>query len=42
MFLLLILAAAARTELGQEILIDLYKKYIATSPRPYTRKDYNR
>jgi len=28
------------TKLGQEILIDLYKRYIQTTP--YTRKDYNR
>lgn len=41
MFLRLILAAAM-SKLGQEILIDLYQKYIATSPRPYTRKDYRR
>lgn len=30
------------TKLGQEILIDLYKKYIATSRVNYSRKDYNR
>lgn len=35
-----LILAAAMSKLGQEILIDLYKKYI--TPRPYTRKDYNR
>lgn len=37
-----LILAAAMSKLGQEILIDLYKKYIATTPRPYTRKDYTR
>lgn len=37
-----LLLAAALSPLGREILIDLYKKYVCTTPRPYTRKDYNR
>ncbi|QBZ73465.1 hypothetical protein SEA_PHERRYCRUZ_38 [Streptomyces phage PherryCruz] len=41
MFVRLLLAAAL-SPLGREILIDLYKKYVSTTPRPYTRKDYNR
>jgi hypothetical protein len=41
MFLRLLLAAAM-SPLGREILIDLYKKYVATTPRTYSRKDYNR
>lgn len=38
--LLRLILAAAMSKLGQEILIDLYKRYIKTSP--YSRKDYNR
>lgn len=42
----LILAFFVKTELGQEILVDLYKKYIFTTPRHYPssyfRKDYTR
>ena len=41
MFVRLLLAAAL-SPLGREILIDLYKKYVSNSSRPYTRKDYNR
>lgn len=37
-----LIVAAAMTKLGQEILIDLYKRYIANPPRNNTRKDYNR
>lgn len=38
--LIRLIAALAMTKLGQEILIDLYKKYISTYPYPKTRKDY--
>lgn len=37
-----LLLAAAMSSLGREILIDLYKKYIRTSPNTFQRKDYNR
>ncbi|ATN93687.1 hypothetical protein SEA_SCAP1_38 [Streptomyces phage Scap1] len=37
-----LILAAAMSKLGQEILIDLYKKYIATSNVNYSRKDYRR
>lgn len=37
-----LILAAAMSKLGQDILIDLYKRYIATTPRTYSRKDYNR
>jgi len=37
-----LILAAALSPLGREILIDLYKRYICTEPRPYSRKDYNR
>ena len=30
------------SELGQEILIEFYKRYIFTTPRTYSRKDYTR
>lgn len=40
--LIRLLLAAAMSPLGREILIDLYKKYVYVSPRPNTRKDYNR
>jgi hypothetical protein len=37
-----LIMAAVMSKLGQEILIDLYKKYITTDPRHHSRKDYNR
>jgi accessory gene regulator protein AgrB len=43
----LIILAAIKSSLGQEILIDLYRKYIGVPPQTYSRttryrKDYNR